>query len=494
MLEVNGMDNIQLSVPDLWRKPTTVFADTCDILVVGAGPAGLAAAAELLKSRAGRVVVVEKGESPAGRFCPSLTSGKCIECPICSLLSGIGGATGLLGGKLCFFPAGQRLATRAGYSSEAANSLLVSFIREMKMGVTSDLAHSLMPSSVLRGIGRFDIKEYSALPVLRPKLQELLRAVIGTVIGQGGIIRPQTQVFDICEGPGDHRFQVTYLKNGLLQRLYVRDSIILATGRAGASWLSTFLKSAGVTSSPDVVDVGVRLEIPSSCVRVLPQGLQDPKLKISAGTPHEVRTLCWCRGGELCTTRTNGGILIDGHFGDRFGETTSVSLVSRLEVPSGASPLEHALEQFGGQPESRQLVIQGLASFMGLRSTGMGSSPTFRVGESDIRHSLARPLAEGITEMIYELDCMMEGNVLGKDSAGFVYGPVVDKYWETPELDSQLMTSLPGLYVAGDATGIGRGILQAMFAGIVVADSIMGQGHTTHESDSLSLEHCANVG
>ena len=82
------------------------------VLIVRAGPAGLAAAYKL----AGKadITVIDQGKSAVQRKCPSPK--ECIECPVCDNLKGVGGAGTFSDGKLIF-------ETLIGKSSCTPNSL-----------------------------------------------------------------------------------------------------------------------------------------------------------------------------------------------------------------------------------------------------------------------------------------------------------------------------------------------------------------------------------
>lgn len=463
--------------------------EVCDILIVGTGPAGLAAAIELLQSGIGRVMLLEKGKSHQQRHCNAMATGKCNNCRMCAVLSGVGGASGVLGGKLCFFPAGERLAESTGFSSVEANGEILSFLERNNLTPTLSLSNQAISAGNFQNAGLMCFKDYYARPLLRPVLQRLFLKFTENVKSMGGIIKTGAEVIDITSGKGENRFSVVYNLSGEQKIVEVRKCILLATGRSGAHFLSNLFPNIGISKWPNKVDVGIRLEIPSQCLTNLPLNLQDPKFKIYENTPNEVRTLCWCRGGQLSTTNIEGIQLVDGHFGDKWQPVTSVSIVSRIPVPEGSFPLTYAIKQFADGDGFGRPVNQNLAEFIGIH--GPKRAGTVRISSANLRLAsqevnlksvITKPIVTSIIEMLEELNHLVRGSLFNSRDA-HVYAPVIDKFWERPSLDADLMTAIPGLYVAGDATGLGRGIIQGLFSGIVAAQSI---AHHELESSLLS--------
>ena len=73
-----------------------------DVLIIGAGPGGIFSAYELSKNDPDmKICVVELGRPLDKRKCP--IDGKkvksCIKCPVCSIMSGFGGAGAFSDGK-----------------------------------------------------------------------------------------------------------------------------------------------------------------------------------------------------------------------------------------------------------------------------------------------------------------------------------------------------------------------------------------------------------
>ncbi len=65
-----------------------------DVVIVGAGPAGIFTAIEMLrKGSKKKIVIVEKGQSIEKRSCPKSKTKKCMNCkPYCHITTGFSGA------------------------------------------------------------------------------------------------------------------------------------------------------------------------------------------------------------------------------------------------------------------------------------------------------------------------------------------------------------------------------------------------------------------
>src|SRR5210317_313860 len=71
-----------------------------DVIIVGAGPAGLFSAYYLSEHSNKKVLLIEKGKISQKRNCPVKSYHECIKCTPCNILSGIGGAGLFSDGKL----------------------------------------------------------------------------------------------------------------------------------------------------------------------------------------------------------------------------------------------------------------------------------------------------------------------------------------------------------------------------------------------------------
>ena len=77
-----------------------------DVVIVGAGPAGLFCAYELTQKNPNlKILMLEKGRLVKNRVCPmNKNKTECKNCNPCNILSGYGGAGTFSDGKLNFIP------------------------------------------------------------------------------------------------------------------------------------------------------------------------------------------------------------------------------------------------------------------------------------------------------------------------------------------------------------------------------------------------------
>ena len=88
-----------------------------DVVIIGAGPAGIFTALEMLKKGSRqKILIVEKGRAVEERRCPKGKAGKCVNCkPYCHITTGFSGAGAFSDGKLSLsYEVGGDLPTLIG--------------------------------------------------------------------------------------------------------------------------------------------------------------------------------------------------------------------------------------------------------------------------------------------------------------------------------------------------------------------------------------------
>ena len=73
-----------------------------DVVIIGAGPAGIFTAIEMLRRGTNKkIILVEKGVSVEKRHCPKSQTKQCVKCkPYCHITTGFSGAGAFSDGKL----------------------------------------------------------------------------------------------------------------------------------------------------------------------------------------------------------------------------------------------------------------------------------------------------------------------------------------------------------------------------------------------------------
>ena len=73
-----------------------------DVVIIGAGPAGIFTALEMIRKDAKKsIVIVEKGQPVEKRHCPKDKTKQCMNCkPYCHITTGFSGAGAFSDGKL----------------------------------------------------------------------------------------------------------------------------------------------------------------------------------------------------------------------------------------------------------------------------------------------------------------------------------------------------------------------------------------------------------
>ena len=73
-----------------------------DVLIIGAGPAGIFTALEMIKKGTSKkIALIEKGKPVEKRNCPKTKTKKCLNCkPYCHITTGFSGAGAFSDGKL----------------------------------------------------------------------------------------------------------------------------------------------------------------------------------------------------------------------------------------------------------------------------------------------------------------------------------------------------------------------------------------------------------
>ena len=456
----------------------------CDVLIIGAGPAGLFAANEL----AGKfnIVVVDKGRDLNERKCVALLNGSCKRCLPCNITGGLGGAGGLSDGKLNLRPdIGGNLEEFV--SNEEAWSIINEIDQVfLKHGASEELyaPDEQKISPLLREAAASGIK---FIPIVQrhmgsDKTPPIINSIKEELEDKGVIFMLETEVLDIIV---DDKVKGAKLKNTKEGNFIINCEYLLAApGRIGAKWLSDQTDKLKIPVKHNPVDIGVRVELPQIVMEEVTNINWDPKFHIITKTYDDfVRTFCVCNKGFVVEEVYDEFMGVNGHsMRDKVSENTNFAFLVRVEL---TEPVENTSDYAfsiatiantlgGGKP-----LLQRLGDLRkGRRSTWRRLErsnvvPTFNcVTPGDIAMALPHRVVVDIIEGLEALDKVLPG--VASDST-LLYAPEIKLYAMRLEMNKNMKTRIEGLYAAGDGAGVSRGIVGAAATGIIAARDIIKQ-------------------
>ncbi len=469
-----------------------------DVIIVGAGPAGIFASYELTLQHPGlKVLLVDKGHDIYRRSCPILeekiqlcppAAGKkdfagCL--PACSITAGFGGAGAYSDGKF-------NITTEFGgwltdYLAPSKVLELIRYVDRINLDHGATTAITDPTTDTIRSIEQ---RGYAAgLKLLRAEVRHLgteqnldILKSIYEYLKTRIEMAFKTEVDDIVteKQDGEHRIKGISLKNG---DTHEAELVMIAPGRDGSAWLTSVLKRRRLNMYNNQVDVGVRVETSDIVMREINEHLYEGKFVFNTSVGTRVRTFCSNPSGHVVVENHSGVMAANGHsYKDpSLGSpnTNFALLVSHTFTEPFDKPNEYAREicKRANDLSSGGVIVQKYGDIIrGRRSTASRISegflePTLKEAvPGDLGLVLPYNTMRSLIEMVEALEKVTPG--IASEHTLF-YGVEAKFYSARPKLDTKLETEIRGLYCGGDGAGITRGLAQAGAAGVWIARSML---------------------
>jgi uncharacterized protein len=463
-----------------------------DVIVVGAGPAGIFTALEMDRLAPERkVLVVDSGNAIEHRACPARTTGACAHCSTCSIMNGWAGAGAFSDGKLS-------LSEEVG--GNITDYLPVDTVRSLIQYVDGIYLQYGAPDKVFGRNDKFAEKiSYKArrenirlipCPVRHMGTEYsyiVLKAMYDYLSSRPNFeFRERTTAKSIVTENGTATGVRLMNKDGKEETVSAQY-IVLAPGRGGAEWLNRTANELGLSVTNNEVDIGVRVEVPNAVMDPLTKHLYEAKLVYYSDTfENKVRTFCMNPGGivseEHYDTPSGGIAVVNGHSyaeEDRLTENTNFALLvsTRFTEPFN-QPIEYGryIAQLGNMLTGGGIMVQRLGDLLLGRRTDAGrlakstTIPTLKTAvPGDLSFVLPHRHLTSIVEALRAFDKLAPG-LYSKNT--LLYGVEVKFYSSKVTVDSHFETQVKNLYAIGDGAGITRGLMQASVTGVAVARDI----------------------
>ena len=450
-----------------------------DVLIVGAGPGGIFSAWELAKKSALRVGVLELGRPLEQRRCP--IDGKkiksCVKCPVCSIMSGFGGAGAFSDGKYNITNQfGGTLYEHVGKDEAIA---LMRYVDEINVahGGEGTKLYSTADTKIKRTCLE------NGLHLLDAQVRHL-----GTDINYVVLSR----IFDELKERVDFRFntaveRIERVEGGFRLHTAAGESFtapkcIVSVGRSGSKWMESVCREMDSPTLSNRVDIGVRVELPAEIFAHLTDELYESKIVYRTEKFEDlVRTFCMNPHGVVVNENTNGIVTVNGHSYEdpaKHTENTNFALLvsKHFSVPFKDSngygeSIARLSNMLGGG-----VIVQRFGDLVrGRRSTEARIrdsfvTPTLAATPGDLSLVIPKRILDGIIEMIHALDKIAPGTA---NDDTLLYGVEVKFYNMEVTLDENLQTAGPGLYVIGDGSGVTHSLSHASASGVHAARHIL---------------------
>ncbi|MCS7115707.1 MAG: NAD(P)/FAD-dependent oxidoreductase [Nitrososphaerota archaeon] len=450
-----------------------------DVIIVGAGPAGIFSALEMVEKAKLNILLIDRGPDIGQRKCPASRGFGCMNCEPCGLLSGWGGAGAFSDGKLT-------LSTEVGgwlnqYISEKELDELINYVDSIYMKYGA-------PEHVYGGdIEKVEEIERKASLAGLKLVQQKIRHM-GTERCAQTLRKMRQELNGKVEILMRKDVKGLIVKNNVVEGVetfngekYFGKYVIVAPGRSGAEWLQTEAQALGLKTLNNPVDVGVRVEVLASVMEELTSVLYEPKfIYYSKFFDDQVRTFCVAPYGEVISESYNGVLTVNGQsYAERKTENTNFAI---LVSTSFTEPFREPIAYGKYLARLSNLLSGGiLIQRLGDLEAGRRSTPE-RIARSvviptlknatpgDLSFVLPYRYLADIREMLEALDKIAPG-IHSRDT--LLYGVEVKFYSSRLELSNTLETKIRNLFTIGDGAGVTRGLVQASASGVIVAREII---------------------
>lgn len=455
-----------------------------NILIIGAGPAGIFTALELIKlGSKDKITLIEQGHKIENRFCPKAKTKECVKCkPYCNITSGFSGAGAFSDGKLSLsrdvggdFPTlvGEEFAQSLidytdtiylefGADTHVEGAEETEEIREIRKAAT--IANLKLVDCPIRHLGTekahqlyYDIEKY----LIEHGVTLLADKTCSDIIIEDGV----------CKGA---------IVNG--ETIY-SDVVVVATGRKGADWLDEMCRLHGIGREAGVVDIGVRVEVRNEIMEKVNKALYESKL-IGYPAPYKnkVRTFCQNPGGFVAQENYDNDLaVVNGHSfkQEKSNNTNLAILCSHKFTYPFDDPIAYA-QKVGTMTNmlgDGHILVQRLGDIKAGKRTWQEE-----LSRTNLKPTLVDAVAGDITAAIpYRTMTNILGfiEMMDKVVPGFasdetlLYAPEIKFYSNRVKMDKELNTNVKNLHCLGDASGWTRGLMMASTMGVYMARQLM---------------------
>ncbi len=455
-----------------------------DVAIIGAGPAGLFCAYELKeKNPKLKVALIDKGHRAETRMCPmKVNGGKCVNCKVCQILSGYGGAGTFSDGKLNFIPKLGK-SDLFKYMSQSEAYKLIDDTEEIftKFKMDSDVYPTNMDEA--NEIKKEVAKTGARLLVIKQKhlgsdkLPGYIKDFTDYLENKDVDIYENSNVEDIISKKEDEHELVIENKENIIAK-----NVVVAPGRTGAKWIQELADKYNIPYTSQSIEIGVRVEVRKEILEDITNVIYDPTIFIKTDTyTDEIRTFCTNPGGFVAKENYYGFICVNGHSLKEIKSNNSnfafISKVGLTEPVTNTRLYGESIARIANTLGDGKPIIQSLRDLKkGRRSEWKRINkgfiePTLKdCVAGDLSLVLPHRIVTNILEGLEKLDKIIPG--VNNDET-LLYGPEIKFFSNEIDTNNKFKLDNYNIYFVGDGAGKAGNIVTAAATGLVAARDII---------------------
>ena len=455
-----------------------------DVVIVGAGPAGLFCAYELTeKNNKLKIALIDKGHKAETRMCPmKINGGKCMNCNPCQILSGYGGAGTFSDGKLNFIPKLGK-SDLFKYMSQSEAYQIIDDTEKIfnKFNMDSDIYPSNMNEA--EEIKKEVAKHGARLLLIKQKhlgsdklpgyIKDFTEYLENKVID----IYENANVSDIISKSKNEHEVIIDGKEKLIAK-----NVVIAPGRTGAKWVQELADKYEIPYTSQSIEIGVRVEVRKEILEDITNVIYDPTIFIKTDTySDEIRTFCTNPGGFVAKENYYGFICVNGHsLKDIKSNNSNFAFISKVgltEPVTNTRLYGESIARIANVLGDGKPIIQSLRDLKkGRRSEWKRINkgfiePTLKdCVAGDLALVLPHRIITNILEGLEKLDKIIPG--VNNDET-LLYGPEIKFFSNEIDTNNKFKLENYDIYFIGDGAGKAGNIVTAAATGLIAARDIL---------------------
>ena len=457
-----------------------------DVVIIGAGPAGLFTAYELSeKNKNLKILLLEKGKLAKNRICPmNKNKMPCQNCNPCQILSGYGGAGTFSDGKLNFIPKLGK-SDLFKYMSESEANKLIDETEEIfnKFNMNSKIyptnmeeAEKIKKQVAIQGAKLLIIKQKH---LGSDKLPEYIENMTNYLKNNNVEIKENTNVLDIST---ENNINIITYKEKNEEIKIKSKYTVIAPGRTGAKWIQELADKYNIEYTSRSIEIGVRVETRKEILESITNIIYDPTIFIKTKTyGDEIRTFCTNPGGFVAKENYYGYICVNGHaLKETKSNNSNFAFINKINL---TDPVTNTREYGESIAKIANVLGDGKPIIQALKDLKRGRRSTWdRINKGfieptlkdcvagDLSLVLPHRIITNIIEGLETLDKIIPG--INNDET-LLYGPEIKFFSNEITTNNKFKLEDKNIYFIGDGAGKAGNIVIAAANGLVAARDIL---------------------